>query len=78
MQQKKTAEWGASSFVILIKYCWEYHIMEKGMGSACGSHRTEQNSKYGFSMVPYREQGRDHLEDLGTDVGVILKWILKK
>jgi hypothetical protein len=28
-------------------------------------------------MVPYREQGRDHLEDLGIDVGVKLKWILK-
>jgi len=52
--------------------------MEKGMGSTCGSHRTEENGKYGFSMVPYREQGRDHLEDLGVDVGVILKRILKK
>jgi len=52
--------------------------MEKRMGSTCGSHRTEENGKYGFSMVPYREQGRDHLEDLGVDVGVILKRILKK
>jgi hypothetical protein len=43
------------------------------MGSACVSQRTEENSKYGFSMVPYREQGRKHLEDLGIDVGVILK-----
>jgi hypothetical protein len=50
--------------------------MEKEMGSACGSHRTAENSKYGFSMVPYREQGRNHL-DLGIDVGVILKWIKK-
>jgi hypothetical protein len=47
-------------------------------GSACGSHRAEENSKYGFSMVPYTEQGRDHLEDLGIDVGVILQWILMK
>jgi len=34
--------------------------MEKGPGSACGSHRTEENGKYGFSMVPYREQGLRH------------------
>jgi hypothetical protein len=51
--------------------------MKNEMGGTCGTHGGEVECIQGFGWENL-EIGRDHLEDLGADVRIILKCILSK
>ena len=46
------------------------------MGGACGTYGVRERCVQGFGGGDLRE--RDHLEDIGLDGSLLLKWIFKK
>jgi hypothetical protein len=46
------------------------------MGGACGTCGRQESCIHGFGGE--RTDGTNHLEDLGVDGKIMLKWILKK
>ena len=45
------------------------------MGWACGTYGRQERCVRGFGR---ETEGRNHLEDLGIDVRITLKWIFEK
>jgi hypothetical protein len=45
------------------------------MAWACGTYGRQERCVQGFGR---ETEGRNHLEDLGIDVRIILKWIFEK
>jgi len=44
------------------------------MGVACSTHGREMHTKFWSEIL----KGRDHFEDQGVNVRIILEWILNK
>ena len=63
-------------FVFQIKQNRGHEIKEDETGTACGTYGTHKiNTRFSWDNL---KKERDHLEDIGIDEMIILKWILKK
>jgi len=71
---KKTTQRG-TLFFLLTKYFSGNEIERNEMGGACGTCGGQERS-YRILVGDLRE--RDHLEDLGVDGKIILKWSFKR
>jgi len=45
------------------------------MGGTCSTHRGEERYIHGFNGEAY---GNNHLEEIGVDERIILRWIFRK
>ena len=71
---KKTTQRG-TLFFLLTKYFSGNEIERNEMGGACGTCGGQERS-YRILVGDLRE--RDHLEDLGVDGKIILKWSFRR
>jgi hypothetical protein len=51
-------------------------MKEDEISGTCGTHRTAEKCIQNFGQENLK--GRDHMEDIGIDVKIILEWILWK
>jgi hypothetical protein len=62
--------------LLLTKYYSGDIVKKNKMGGTCSMYGGQERWVQGFGGGKVR--GRDHLEDLGVDRKIVLKWIFKK